>query len=1423
MKKESNTNTNPTLGTPSEYAIPENINGLSPREAAEFYVNELGFAIHPLYPSDKGTVKERGKKPFIRDWPNHKRDDVTEDFLDEHFRPGSTNNIGVVVEKPWVTIDLDSKPDKGESVGQWLDAHPELGGVPRESTGGGAHLHFICDDVPDTVLIKREALTSKLNEKTNAELFFARLNLVLSPSIHPSGHKYRWEVTGTVPRVKWADLSRIFGFEAPKPKKQGRPPKEKPWWGKYPEDLSSLDLVAVAEELGLLGKCLDDKDRKYAIRCPWAEEHSDGNVRSAPGSDTVIFDPADTFPAVKCLHAHCSDRGLEQFLEFAEAQKPGIVAANCTRRRVWQPGSTDVFNRPQLVLPGNGKPVRAFAKALGENVAKCRELFRMGGRVVEVVSNQSKDLPGCTLSSITPAELVTAIESCVEVGYLSNDDNDDSCFIADSMDEKLARLVLSSRAFRDQLPEIRRVLNVPIPMIDIDGEIVMPEPGYDDRFLTWLDPGAPVVEPMSRNDAIVILADLLSGHKDGGFWWKDEEARTLALARLLTPYCRGLMDFKRGPCWIFDGNRPGVGKDTLANITIVLFTGHSLTGAAPKNDDEMRKRITTNIRAGAQFFHIANLKGELDYPSLEAATDASGVWEDRLLGSNTQLRLMNEVEYSISANGAVWTPDIQRRSRVIELHCGLEDLGSHQYRHSDILGLVAENRSKILSALHALVQHWDRRGRPSGPTPFSSFPQWGDVVGGILTACGFLDPCRPQAVGIIGGDQSTRVMAEFFQLAHEEFGDAPVRKEVFQQFIKSTAEIHELFDEHDFATAGGLSKFGRHLMSFTDRTLGGVAFSYHATSRNHGIYRVSRIGMDSSPPNPFGPSKAASAADHRGEEGYKGFATADSAEWKKSSAIDKDNPEISSLEATKGSSIPGIPVILQRDCSTEADLKAMAGELLLANAVAVYLRFPPTKKHTTPATAANPEWLTLQKLDGTIWRVDLRTLREEPKLAKILRRILCGGTIVTHDAGIVIEWCIKHLGLLPSKVRCIRTAFRLLTNGNNESDDSLNACIQRFLLPVKVDDRMPIRPTLTKPADRLKHRSGDGSASLHQLASAAAAGIDLNGLTATWELENDVLPAVIAMKVNGIYVNRVLVEEMAGQGNQQAKSLLPHIDTETDRIHSNFDPLGIVTGRISSCDPALQNIERGPLRTAFTAQDGFCLVGGDYANIDVRVLAAEAGDEAMIAAFNEGVDFHRKSAAAIFNKHPDEVTPEERKVAKLLLLGLINGQNSSEMIHSALKRGVKIDEETAKRFHAMIMQDYPGIWERYERLFSLSKKRVTEIRTRIGRRRLVSADLREKKLRGLLLNTPIQGGTADGVKRAMVLLLKRLPAGARLVLIVHDELIIECPVGMAEEVKTILIGAMIDGMQSIHPEVCIDVEAGIWRTWADKGNDFIVP
>ena len=192
--------------------IPANINTFDQLAAAQFYFGTLGWAVHPLYGPDRGEPKERGKKPIHKGWREHTAADITQKDLANCFAPGTRHNLGCVVRPPFVHVDLDSKPDAGASVMEWLATMPELAAVPRERTGGGAHLAFICRDLPEAILKSKQAPTCKINDKVDAELYLNGLNLVLSPSVHKSGHQYTWEVTGEIPQVSWHQLCQWFGF-----------------------------------------------------------------------------------------------------------------------------------------------------------------------------------------------------------------------------------------------------------------------------------------------------------------------------------------------------------------------------------------------------------------------------------------------------------------------------------------------------------------------------------------------------------------------------------------------------------------------------------------------------------------------------------------------------------------------------------------------------------------------------------------------------------------------------------------------------------------------------------------------------------------------------------------------------------------------------------------------------------------------------------------------------------------------------------------------------------------------------------------------------------------------------------------------------------------------------------------------------------
>lgn len=257
-------------------------------EAAHIYRYQCHWAVHPLHgPHDaKAPEAARGKKPLHSGWPSWTADQVTNGFIEASWGNGSANNIGIVVRSPHIVIDLDSKTDHGESAHQWVQAHPELQQVPRERTGGGVHLHFTCDDLPAFTkngVPFKAALRSKLDAEVSAELYSDGLNVVVSPSIHPSGQRYFWEITGQIPTVSWAKLQEIFEFRLPdeeaqacKPKAtRGRPKKTPPWWAGFKGDIATLDIVALTKRLGIYGETLDAEEKKHSIRCPWADEHSD--------------------------------------------------------------------------------------------------------------------------------------------------------------------------------------------------------------------------------------------------------------------------------------------------------------------------------------------------------------------------------------------------------------------------------------------------------------------------------------------------------------------------------------------------------------------------------------------------------------------------------------------------------------------------------------------------------------------------------------------------------------------------------------------------------------------------------------------------------------------------------------------------------------------------------------------------------------------------------------------------------------------------------------------------------------------------------------------------------------------------------------------------------------------------------------------
>lgn len=1466
-------------------SIPPDINTLDRLQAAQFYANTLNWAIHPLLPPDRGEPQERGKKPLLKGWRNHIAADITPDFLTKYFGPGTNNNIGCVVRPPFIHVDLDSKPDAGASVMAWLATQPDLAAVPRERTGGGAHLAFICRDIPEEVMKAKKAPTCQINDKVSAELYLDGLNLVLSPSVHKSGHPYSWEVTGDIPEVSWNNLCRWFGFSAPEAKKTGRPSKEKPWWSRWDQDLRSLDLAGVMEDLGRLGECLDPDTNKWSVRCPWEHEHS-GGINDAPGSDTIIFNQPEIMPGFRCLHAHCESRAIRDVVEWAEKQKPGIIASRCANLRIWQPGNNNAKGRPQIILPALGHAHGGFGTELGNLIAPTLDMFRFAENVVEIKTiqqaNKKGAIPGQMLSTIKPAELVTAVERTVETGVLREDDAGDEVFVPKSMSEQDARITLVSGFFSSCLPRINRVLDVPVPHFSDDGKLVYPKPGFDERFGTWLNPHAPQLKTMGHSEALRwLLQDLFGLPEHGGFWWHDEQARVHALARFITPFCRGLMDWRRTPLWIFDGNREGCGKDTCADLTHLAYTGRSIICAplSKECDDEMRKRITSALMAGSRFFHLANMKGHVRYASLEAATDDSGVWEDRRLGASETITLPNETEYSFSANNATWEPDIERRCRRIRLRFTPDDINGHRYRHTDIKGWVRRHRAELLSAVAALVNEWVRQGCPDGPSPFTSFPEWGRVVGGILHCAGLPDPCLPHEDSQSSGDQSTKAMRDFFILAFDHFGDREILKQEFQEFVQQNEGVHELFDWIDFATRRGQTMFGKIVVKFDKRELGGITFRLKQSSKNRATYRFFREGDGDLPICPSTPEPATKPGGH---EDIWGHSHTPYVEKKNADEKNKIYDELKALHIRSREYSPNVLMSPTGVfCSLRSDLDRIALDLSGASRIALDIETYGERK----GDGLNP-WkgdirlLTLCRHGGTIWTIDLRAVGY---YLGPLKPILEEAGIIAHNAKFDLLWLRVKCGLFAKRVHCTLTAARLLVAGTKPGND-LDKCLERYLgIAPTADHSRSDWASMLLTDDQLTYAARD-VAHLHDMLGTMESELEASGLDTVWVLESNLLPCVIDMEATGIHLDRAKLQSIAAEadklaqkaaddlrvalGNpginpaspgqilaalrgaglklestaeevlkaaddgrlvplvlafreaskraQQAESLVDHIQSD-GRIHGRFEPLGTATGRFSSKEPNLQNIGRGEMREAFTAPEGKRLIVADYSQIELRAAAAIAGETKMIDAYKSGADLHKLTAATVLGKSEDQVTKADRQLAKAVNFGLIYGQSAPGLVkYAATSYGVTMEEDEAFAIRTTFFRTYSRLRQWHGTSHNQAETGVTEVRTRTGRRRLVPEKASEWERFTALVNTPVQGGTADGMKHALILIHERLPKSARIVSTVHDEVVVECREESAAECREIITTSMVEAMAALFPEVPVEVEAYICTTWAEK-------
>lgn len=439
---------------------------------------------------------------------------------------------------------------------------------------------------------------------------------------------------------------------------------------------------------------------------------------------------------------------------------------------------------PEIELHGNGRPLSDFSADLGKVLGKAG-VYERGDAAFRVSKTTGK------LTMLDPQQFRTFVEKSAIIVRRS-DTSDGPKKVPCSMDIETARGVCASLQFLEELPPLRSLLPVRMPVLRGSGEIELLEAGYDEQSqILTLQGGCEYPIDMPIEEAAAVIDELLEE-----FPFADPRSKAVTVSAMLTVFTSALLpEDTLFPCFIYQANAEGSGKTTLASLAGIAY-GIVPAQPAPTTATEWSKRLLSLAMSGSRVSLFDNLRGHLNAQALEAYITAT-TYSDRILGVSTEFKGKADAVILITGNRLTITPDLRRRSLFVELF--MTELRSEDRvfkRRLDPAGIRKE-QPRILAALWALVKDWDGAGRPTCRKVNASFASWSEIVGGIVEHAGYGCPTE-HAELIEGGDTRTR---DIESLAEELESDTPyrfaelldicIKKELFQHITDDSNALDE--------------------------------------------------------------------------------------------------------------------------------------------------------------------------------------------------------------------------------------------------------------------------------------------------------------------------------------------------------------------------------------------------------------------------------------------------------------------------------------------------------------------------------------------------------------------------------------------------------------------------------------------------------
>lgn len=619
----------------------------------------------------------------------------------------------------------------------------------------------------------------------------------------------------TLVRHGFAATCNVFGADKGKGAANGKGK----WKKAYSETLTGADVVIIPDN--------DQAGRDHANLVSSSLQGHASRVRllwlPANVNGKTVKDVSDYFGA------DASAEDFNNLVESAQDWSPGMLK----EEKTISPAESRIFDKlPKIQLPGDNRLLSQFASELGEALSRAG-IYSRGGMAFSI--NKQKD----GLSIMKPETLRTWVEQhlvCYKLKLAPN--GQDIIHTRRTMTNDDAVGVLSSPQFIERLSPIERVNPVRMPVMRPTGSIELLPCGYDQESRTFTiesDDGVISCAPLERSKQI--FAEIFSE-----FPFADTcRSKAVALSAMLTLYAGGLLPKKSlRPCFIYLANAEGAGKTLLVKVATVPVFGAAPTGSASNNEDEMQKALLAAVLKAKPLILFDNVKKHLSSAVLEGFL-TSQEYSGRVLGSNTIFSGENHATVFVTGNGCTVSPDMRRRSLFSELFMQDERAEDRTFRNRLEVPALLARRGDILSALWGLVRDWDAAGRPKSSRSHSGFPEWAEIIGGIVEHAGYGCPLESPnieaAADTNGADMHELVLAMAvddcaYHLKFEEIVDLAREKGLFEWIIPPGGEIDpNAKAKEKEMDRSAKSKLAKLLNSYKDRLMAGYRFQVHGKGR----------------------------------------------------------------------------------------------------------------------------------------------------------------------------------------------------------------------------------------------------------------------------------------------------------------------------------------------------------------------------------------------------------------------------------------------------------------------------------------------------------------------------------------------------------------------------------------------------------------